>query len=148
MTIKPTIPALALLAALAACAAPGPPPEPPTASVAPVLATSETILGQPVAYPADAPAEVTAVIVTLPPGASVGWHRHPVPLFGYLLEGTLAVSYRLADGTTTERTYRPGDALVEAVGTPHDGRNAGEEDVRILAVFMGAEGVPNSETVE
>ena len=118
-------------------------PAPQKASVAPVLATGETILGQPIAYP-EASAHVTAVIVTLPPGVSTGLHRHPVPLFGYMLEGELTVTYEGAG----ERTYRPGDALMEAIDTPHDGRNTGTGDVRILAVFIGADGIPNSEKVE
>jgi quercetin dioxygenase-like cupin family protein len=138
--------ALIALIAVAACTQ-APPPEPPKARVEPVLKTAGTILGQPIAYP-DAPpdsrGEVTAVIVTLPPGASTGWHTHPVPLFGWMLEGELTVAYK-GQG---ERTYRPGDALMEAIGTPHDGRNTGAGDVRILAVFMGAEGVPNSEKAE
>ena len=126
-----------------ACAQTTPPPA-SAASVAPVLATAETILGQPIAYPTALPANITAVILTLPPGVSTGLHRHPVPLFGYMLEGELTVTYEGAG----ERTYRPGDALMEAIGTPHDGRNTGTVDVRILAVAIGAEGIPNSEKVE
>jgi quercetin dioxygenase-like cupin family protein len=118
--------------------------EAPKTSVEPLLATAETNLGQPIFYPSDSPAKVTAVIITLPPGASSGWHRHPVPLFGYMLAGELTVSYKGAG----ERIYRPGDALMEAVDTPHDGRNTGETEVRILAVIMGVEGIPNSEKVE
>ena len=87
---------------------------------------------------------VTAVIVTLPPGAETGWHRHPVPLFGYMLEGELTVAYEGAG----ERVYRPGEALMEAIATPHNGQNRGDSDVRILAVFIGAEDRPNSEKVE
>lgn len=109
-------------------------------SVAPVLSTGVTILGQPLAYPAAAAAHVTAVIVTLPAGAGTGWHHHDVPLFGYVLEGELTVAYAGA-GT---RVYRPGDALMEAIGTAHNGRNTGSGQVRILAVFMGAEGIPNT----
>ena len=88
--------------------------ETPKASVEPLLATAQANLGQPIVYPAGTPAEVTAVIITLPPGASSGWHRHPVPLFGYMLAGELTVSYKGAG----ERIYRPGDALMEAVDTP------------------------------
>ena len=118
-------------------------PAPPPASAEVLLHTRETILGETIVYPADGPAEVTIAIVTLEPGASTGWHRHRVPLAAYLLEGELTVTYE-GDGN---RVYRAGDALVEAIGTPHDGRNLGGETVRILAVFAGAEGVPNSEAV-
>ncbi len=136
---------LLLAAFTAGCAqtAPPVPPVPPTPSVAPVLATDRTVLGQPIAYPAANPM-VTAVIVTLPPGAETGWHRHPVPLFGFMLEGELTVAYEGAG----ERVYRPGEALMEAISTPHNGHNRGDAHVRILAVFIGAEYRPNSEKVE
>jgi quercetin dioxygenase-like cupin family protein len=134
---------MALLLA-AACTAPAPAPAP---SAEPVLQTGETVLGQPIAWAQGTP-QVTAVIVTLPPGAETGWHRHPVPLFGWMLEGELTVAYQGAGASETQRTYRPGDALMEAIDTPHNGRNAGPAPVRILAVFLGAEGVGNSETVE
>jgi quercetin dioxygenase-like cupin family protein len=143
MTTNPITRLLAPALLLAAACTRAEPPAPATPAVAPVLSASETILGQPFAYP-QAGAEVTAVIVTLPPGAATGWHRHPVPLFGSMLAGELTVAY---EGAGT-RTYRPGDALMEAIGTPHDGRNDGAADVRILAVFIGAEGIPNSEKVE
>ncbi|MFO1143521.1 MAG: hypothetical protein U1E59_14245 [Amaricoccus sp.] len=40
--------------------------------------------------------------------------------------------------------YAPGEAFVEAFGTDHDGRNDGAVPVRLLAVYMGAQGIPNS----
>lgn len=144
--MRPILRALAPLMLAAACAAPAENPS-PAPSAEPVLATGETILGQPIVWPDGTP-RVTAVVVTLPPGAETGWHRHPVPLFGWMLEGELTVSYEGPEFGTTERTYRPGDALMEAVDTPHNGRNTGPGPVRILAVFMGAEGVPNSEKAE
>lgn len=109
--------------------------------VTPLLSTSETVIGEALAYPSDAPAKVTAVIVAVPPGGETGWHRHPVPLFGYILEGTLVVDY----GEHGKRTYRPGDALMEAMEAAHNGTNPGPTPVRILAVYIGAEGHANAE---
>jgi hypothetical protein len=37
--------------------------------------------------------------------------------------------------------YRAGDALMEAIAVAHNGRNTGSGPVRILAVFIGAEGL-------
>jgi len=108
-----------------------------------LLVTSETILGQPFSYPAQKPAKVTAAIVTMPPGGKTGWHEHPVPLFAYILEGEVTVDY----GTHGKRIYRKGDSLMEAIDTAHDGYNTGQGVVRILAVFMGAEGVTNTTKV-
>lgn len=105
-----------------------------------LLSTSETVLGQPFAYATGAAPKVTAVIATIPPGAKTGLHHHDVPLFGYMLEGELTVTYE----GVGEHVYRAGDSLIEAIKTPHEGRNTGSGPVRILAVFMGAEGIPNT----
>jgi quercetin dioxygenase-like cupin family protein len=113
----------------------------PTASVQSLLdKTTTTVLGQELRYPTALPAEVTSSVVTLPPGSETGLHRHDAPLYGYMLEGVLTVSY---DGGVT-KTYRTGDALMEAIGTAHNGANLGSVPVRILVVNFGAEGVANT----
>src|SRR5690606_11673322 len=81
--------------------------------VTPLLSTSETVIGQPIVFPAGT-AKVTAAIITLPPGGETGWHSHPVPLFGYMLEGELTVDY----GDKGVKVYKPGDSLMEAVNWP------------------------------
>jgi quercetin dioxygenase-like cupin family protein len=106
-----------------------------------LLSTTTTVIGQPFAYPSGTP-QVTAAIVTMVPGQETGWHSHDAPLFAWMLEGELTVDYG-AGGT---RTYRAGDTLVEAFRTRHNGRNSGAGDVRLLAVFMGAEGTANTVT--
>lgn len=114
------------------------------ASVETLFSTSSTIVGETIAYPAGTPAKVTAAIVTLPHGASTGWHKHGVPLFGYILEGELSVDY----GAQGVRVYRAGDGFMEAMNVAHDGRNAGGSDVRILAVYMAADGLTLSHEAE
>lgn len=108
---------------------------PSAATVERLLETSKTVVGQDIVYPTVGNAKVVAVIVTMQPGAETGLHLHEVPLFGYMLEGELTVQYK-DHGT---RVYRKGDALMEAVKLPHDGRNTGKGPVRILAVFMGTD---------
>lgn len=102
----------------------------------PLVASGETVVGEKIAYPTGAPAKVTAAIVALPPGGETGWHRHGVPLFGYVLEGELTVDY----GEKGVRVYRAGDAVLEAMTVAHNGRNTGAGNVRILAVYMGEDG--------
>jgi quercetin dioxygenase-like cupin family protein len=63
-----------------------------------------------------------------------------VPLFGYILEGELTVDY----GPFGKRTYRQGEGLAEAMNEAHNGRNTGTGVLKILAVFIGAEGVPDT----
>jgi|SRR5688572_4848621 quercetin dioxygenase-like cupin family protein len=109
--------------------------------VASLLSTGQTILSQPIAYPTQSPAKIVSAIVTMLPGEETGWHQHDVPMFGYILEGEVTVTYA-GKGT---HVYRQGDALMEAIDIPHNGRNTGKIPARILAVFMGADGVPDTE---
>lgn len=143
--------ALACAALLTACStstAIVPSPESPAAvpsdqaPVADPLLTKQesTVLGQPLAYPTGAPAQVSSSIITLLPGQQTGPHRHEVPLYAYVLEGTLTVTY---DGGVV-KVYPMGTALMEAIGTRHNGQNLGTVPVRILVTFMGAEGANNT----
>lgn len=129
-------------AALAAAAllVVGPEPGLTRETITSLLNTSQTIIGQGIAYPTGAPAKVVSAIVTMLPGEETGWHKHDVPMFGYIIEGEVTVDY----GAKGTRVYRQGDAVMEAVDWPHNGRNTGKVPARILAVFMGAEGVPNT----
>jgi quercetin dioxygenase-like cupin family protein len=111
-------------------------------TVTPVLTTGTTVIGQPLAYP-KGEAQVTAAIVTIPPGGQTGWHVHPVPLFGYMLAGELTVDY----GDRGTHTYKPGEALMEAMNWPHNGMNKGTVPVRILTVYAGAKGIATAEPV-
>ena len=109
-----------------------------------LLETQTTNLGQPIEYPAASAAKITAVVVTLAPGEETGRHRHAVPLYGQVLSGQVTIDY--GDyGEHGSKTYKAGEAFMEALGTWHNGHNSGDETLRILAIFMGAEGVPNVE---
>lgn len=100
---------------------------------------SQTVVGETLAYPTTGPAKVTSLIVAMEPGETTGPHRHGAPTYGYILEGQVTVDY----GTHGKRTYRKGEAFMEAEGVTHDGVNDGDVPVRILVVFMGAEGTAN-----
>lgn len=104
-----------------------------------ILSTGKTILGEEVIYPTTGPAHVTASIVTIMPNAETVLHQHGTPLFAYLLEGDLTVDY----GDKGKRTFKPGDAFMEAMAATHRGMNLGTTPVRILAVYLGAAGSRN-----
>jgi len=104
-----------------------------------LLSTGKNIVNETIHYPTTGPAHVTAAIVTLAPGAKTIAHRHGVPLFAYILDGELTVDY----GTHGTRTYKQGQAFMEAMAITHFGINRGTAPVRILAVYMGAEGARN-----
>jgi quercetin dioxygenase-like cupin family protein len=104
-----------------------------------LLQTQSTVIGETIVYP-QGPAQVTMAIVTMEQGQTTGWHRHEAPLIAYILQGELTVDY----GPKGTRTYRQGDALVEALGSRHNGKNTGSGTARILAVFAGAVGTNNT----
>jgi quercetin dioxygenase-like cupin family protein len=110
----------------------------PAQSAAPLLSTGTTVLGETLHYPTNGPAHVTASIVTLPPGGRTVLHKHGVPMFAYVLEGEITVDY----GDRGKRTFHQGDALMEAMDAAHFGADAGPQPVRILTVFIGADGAP------
>jgi quercetin dioxygenase-like cupin family protein len=118
-----------------------PPAQPqPAAGVRTVLSTGTTVTGEPIKYPSGAPAQLTALEITLAPGQQTGWHTHPVPIFGYILDGELTVDY----GPKGQRVYRKGDGFAEATNEAHNGRNVTDKPVTILAVFAGMDGVKDS----
>lgn len=84
--------------------------------------------------------EVVMVEVTYPSGKGSQPHRHPGPIFGYVLEG--AVVMRLDDGP--EVTYREGEVFYEAPGQLHGvSRNASRRKrARILAFMVADAGAP------
>lgn len=106
-----------------------------TVKVTPLLKTTESWNHKPIAYPSGK-AEITSMLVEIAPGAETGWHLHPVPTFGYLLEGMLEVT--LKDGQV--KRVQPGEAMVEVLNTLHNGRNVGTAPVKILVFYAGAEG--------
>jgi quercetin dioxygenase-like cupin family protein len=102
----------------------------------PLLSTGQNVVGETLRYPTGGPAHVTAAIVMLAPGEKTIVHRHGVPLFAYILDGELTVDY----GAHGRRTYRTGEAFMEAMDVAHFGVNTGTQPARLLAVYMGAAG--------
>ena len=98
---------------------------------------------KPSLYPAGKP-KLSGAILTLQPGAETGWHTHGAPPTGIVLDGELTVDY----GDKGKRTYKKGDALVETMTTPHNGKNSGDGPMRLFVVFVGAEGVANTTKIE
>ncbi len=109
-------------------------------TVKPIVVTSVTGNGMPIEYPDTDKEEVTVAEVILNPGAETGWHTHASPVYAYVLSGTLAVDY--VDGTG--KVFATGEAIIEVVNTPHNGRTVGAEQVRLIVFYLGIKGKPNS----
>ena len=101
--------------------------------VTPILRTTKTASGQPIAYPKTGSPQVTAVLVEIPPGAQTGWHVHPFPCYAYIMSGKLTVKIQ----GKKPRELRAGEALVETVNTPHNGMNKGSVPVRLVMFVTG-----------
>ena len=109
-----------------------------------LLDAEHTIAGEPIQYPQDGQAKLTASIITIPSGKSTGWHRHNIPLVGYLLSGELEMEY--ANGKRV--TLKKGDALAEAMSVAHIGFNLGKEPVQIYVVFIGTDAMPATQAAK
>jgi quercetin dioxygenase-like cupin family protein len=79
--------------------------------------------------------EVQMLIVTFPPASVSAPHRHPVPTFGYLLEGELESTF---EGKTYH--YKPGDSFYEKPNGLHAvTKNTSPDKPAKLLVFFIAE---------
>lgn len=94
--------------------------------------------GATLSYPAGKP-EVRASLIEISPGAETNHHRHPIPLFAYILEGELT----LHDEDGGIRKMKAGDAFMESSDW-HFGRNEGTATVKLLAVYLSEQGTPLS----
>jgi quercetin dioxygenase-like cupin family protein len=83
--------------------------------------------------------EVTALIVEIPPGGETGWHLHDVPVYAYMLDGTITVE--MSEGKS--HVFNKGDAIFEVRHSSHNGRNTGRKLARMIVFYTGEEGKPN-----
>ena len=121
-----------------------PSPAPGKPEVSTVLdKQAQTVLDQLLTYPVGSQAQVSSAVLTFAPGVSTGLHKHEAPLYVYVLEGTITVTY---EGGIV-KNYSEGSAILEAVGTAHNGENRTDKPVKLLVVNIGAEGVANTVTL-
>ncbi|WP_162276935.1 cupin domain-containing protein [Mucilaginibacter pedocola] len=83
--------------------------------------------------------EFKMVVVTFAPGEASSGHRHPIPTFGYVLEGELESTF---EGKVYR--YKAGDTFYEEPDGLHNGtRNvSADKPARLLAIFIGDAGKP------
>lgn len=107
----------------------------------PVLKGGKTADGDVLVYPKTAKPEVVSVIGVLDPGGRTALHQHPIPVYVYVMEGTIQVQ---TEGKGA-RSYKAGEAYLEAVGQWHQAFNKTDKPVKLLVVFMGEEGKPTTQ---
>ncbi|MBI1913489.1 MAG: cupin domain-containing protein [Planctomycetes bacterium] len=79
-------------------------------------------------------AKATTVEVTLEPGQASAPHRHPGPVFGYVLEG----EYEWAIDDMPAKTLKVGDTFYEPTGCLHrvSKNPSGKNKTRVLAIVL------------
>ncbi|MGH8546411.1 MAG: cupin domain-containing protein [Gammaproteobacteria bacterium] len=87
------------------------------------------------AYPQGQP-EITIRRISIPAGARLDTHSHPVINAGLLMSGQLTV----VTGKTLH--LKAGDPIVEVVNTLHYGINQGTVPAEIVVFYAGAIGTP------
>jgi quercetin dioxygenase-like cupin family protein len=127
--------AAAIIAMSSACWA----ADKPATSSTVILKSTTTGDGVPLVYPTGTP-QITSRITVFPPGAETVLHRHPTPLYAYILEGDLTL---MAEGQPAQH-FKAGEAFMETTQW-HAGRNDGDIPVKLLSVYVGAVDVPLSE---
>ena len=88
-------------------------------------------------YPRGTP-EITILRITVPAGAELPLHEHPVINAGVLLKGELTVVAQ--DNKTLH--LRAGDPIVEVVNEWHYGKNEGDGPAEIVVFYAGVRGSP------
>jgi quercetin dioxygenase-like cupin family protein len=109
--------------------------------LAPVLAQQPTVQRKVMMAPADlvAPGYQSAmVLVEIPAGGREGRHTHPGEVFGYIIEGSLALDH---EGKPTSN-YKAGEVFHIEAGKVHEGINNGSSPVKIMATFVVEKGKP------
>jgi quercetin dioxygenase-like cupin family protein len=106
-----------------------------------LLRTTTNSVGQPIAYPREGTPEVAALAVEMAPGEETGWHRHPVPLLGYLLAGELTVYQASGE----KRVVGVGEISLESVDVFHNGVNEGAEPLKMIVFVAGLKDVAFTE---
>ena len=86
-------------------------------------------------YPQGQP-EITILKISIPAGARLETHSHPVINAGVLVSGQLTV--KTTDGKVLR--MKAGDPIVEVVNTPHYGINEGTVPAEIVVFYAGIVG--------
>jgi quercetin dioxygenase-like cupin family protein len=105
-----------------------------------ILKTDTTSFGQKISYPVSMQEEVTMLKITIPPGKSTGWHEHNIPVFAYVLKGTLTVEFE------NQKTlkFSENSSFSEVIDTVHRGINREQGDLVLFAIYLGIKGKPLS----
>lgn len=92
-------------------------------------------MGQKIQYPNVKDAKVSVMKITFPPGETTGWHKHEIPVFSYILEGTLTVETE--DHKVTQ--YKENSCFAESYNIYHKGTNKEKSNLVVLAIYLAGD---------
>lgn len=101
-----------------------------------MMDSSVNSAGQKIVYPEFKDPQVKMMKITFPPGETTGWHKHEIPVFSYIMQGTLTVE--MEDHTITE--FKENSCFAESYGLYHKGTNKHETDLVVFVVYLGGDG--------
>lgn len=128
-----------LFAALLLFAAPALADDYASVKVNKLLTAGTAANGQKLRYLCTDQPEVTALTVEIAPGGETGWHMHSVPVYAYMLAGTITVE--MEDGRSF--TFKEGEPIFEVMNLRHNGRNLTQKPLKLVVFYLGEKGKPN-----
>ena len=100
-----------------------------------LLQSGVNSMGQKISYPQVNNAQVTMKKITFPPGETTGWHKHDIPVFSYIIKGTLTVETE--DGKVMQ--YKENTCFSESYNIYHQGTNKESTDLVVIAIYLGGD---------
>lgn len=134
---------------LAGCAEPGqlgqPEPDGTPAVVAVPAPQLPQLLGtgiveQPLQIRTPGPAVYSVRTMILPPGVSIGWHRHPGTETSIVTAGSVTLQL---ENACEPVTFAAGEALFVPDAVPHTLRNDGDVTAELVVAYLLAPGAPD-----
>ena len=146
--------ALGIISLLVSACSPNKPTEPGVTSAKPVIneifTASKTLEGAFLKYP-DGKAEMRLYRVEIPVGGKIPLHKHPAPMMVYVQgvnSGSLRNTRVMSDGSEIETIFKPGQAFLKGVDSPHYSENVGDKSTILWVTVASAEGMPTTEFID
>jgi quercetin dioxygenase-like cupin family protein len=115
-------------------------PTMPSITVSRIMSADVNSAGQTIEFPRER-GHVDVAIYEILPGAILPVHKHIFPRVGYVISGTLRVS---VVKTRKSSIYLPGDFILEIVDEWHEGKNIGDNLVKLLVIDLIEAGSENT----
>ncbi len=109
-----------------------------TAESISILSKPTDVLKQSFNYPQGTPS-INPLNVMLGEYEETSWHKHSVPLWVYLTEGSFTVDY----GSKGKKVMNKGMSYIEAMNWCHKGGN-GHQESKAIVFYMGAVSTANN----